>query len=118
MLTDYIENNNENEDSTKEELLEEMDFLRALIGELRIDNYKVKKENEKLQNDNNRLRMCNEVLLHNFEENESEKPVSNPLLADLELTEDFLTNKEVEENGYDPNEMEKAYMEAQENYRF
>lgn len=44
--------------------------------------------------------------------------IVNTSLEDLELTEKFLTNKEVNEFGYNPEILRKAYELAEQNYKF
>ena len=63
------------------------------------------------------------TILHNAIENEEgvsfengKLIVSNPSLEDLNLTNKFL-NK-TEDCGYDPDEMENAYLEAEKNCKF
>jgi len=63
------------------------------------------------------------TLLHNMIENtegisfeNGKLIVLNPSLEDLDLTDKFL-NK-IEDCGYDPDEMEEAYLESEKNYKF
>lgn len=44
--------------------------------------------------------------------------IVNTSLEDLELTEDFLNNKNVQDLGYDADELEQAYANAEKYYRF
>lgn len=43
--------------------------------------------------------------------------IVNTSLEDLELTENFLNNKNVQDLGYDLEELAKAYTEAEKYYR-
>lgn len=44
--------------------------------------------------------------------------IVNTSLEDLQVTEDFLEGKDVDNLGYDPEELANAYREAYKDYKF
>ncbi|AQS09656.1 hypothetical protein CLOBY_17870 [Clostridium saccharobutylicum] len=44
--------------------------------------------------------------------------ITNTNLEDLELTENFLNNKNVQDLGYDPEELAEAYRQASKDYKW
>jgi hypothetical protein len=77
---------------------------------------RLKQENEQLINERNQWRN-DYIELHNKVVNEESISFKDSSLADMELSENFLSNENVEDLGYDLDEYEKAFEEISINYK-